>query len=334
MMGMDLSWLDPESPDERDLVGSAAVMEAARSADAPQFPEETLTFYRARLRHGWGGEPPTMAVTRDGYGRVVGVLSLSMPRRDNTHVAQVRAVVDPPSRRRGLGRQLLEAGLAKIHEAGRRVVFAWAFDGSPGVEFLKANGFDPALEEVYRRQDLRTVDWSRLDREYAEAQSRAAAYELVRMPGPVPEELLPAVAAMTAAINDAPTDGLDFEDELFDPERIRGYEAAQAGYGRRVYRLVARERGTGALAGHTIVAVEGEKPWYGGQHDTSVLGAHRGHRLGLLLKIGMMRWLREVEPQLRYVDTDNAGSNAHMIRVNEIIGYDVFGKVIEFQRNL
>jgi GNAT superfamily N-acetyltransferase len=334
MMGMDLSWLDPDSPDERDLVGAAAVLEAARAVDSPQFPEEGMPYYRARLRHGWDGEPPSMAVTRDESGRVVGVLSITMPRRDNTHVASLRAVVDPTRRRQGLGRQLFEAGLAHIREAGRRVAFSWTFDNGPGMEFLKAKGFDPALEVVYRRQDLRTVDWSRLDREYAEAQARAADYELVRMPGVVPAELLPAIAAMSAAINDAPTDGLDIEDEVFDPERIRGYEAAQAAYGRRLYRLVARERRSGALAGHTIAAVEGEKPWYGGQHDTSVVGAHRGHRLGLLLKIGMMRWLREAEPQLRVIDTDNATSNAHMIRVNELIGYEVIGKSMEFQRNL
>jgi GNAT superfamily N-acetyltransferase len=334
MVGMDLSWLDPESPDERGLAGAAAVLEAARAADSPQFPEDAVSYYRTRLRHGWGGEPPSMAVTRDDSGRVVGVLSVTMPRRDNTHLATFRAVVDPPSRRQGLGRQLFEAGLAHIREAGRRVATSWAFDPGPGMAFLKAQGFDPVLELAYRRQDLRAVDWSRLEREYAEAQSRAAGYELVRMPGPVPDELLPAIAEMAGAINDAPTDDLDFEDEVFDPERLRAYEAAQEAYGRRVYRLVARERDTGELAGHTIVAVEGDRPWYGGQHDTSVVRAHRGHRLGLLLKIGMVRWLREVEPQLRYIDTDNAASNAHMIKVNEIIGYEVIGRSVEFQRNL
>jgi GNAT superfamily N-acetyltransferase len=334
MVGMDLTWLDAAHHDDRELAGLAAVMEAARVADSPQFLSETVSFYRTWLRHGWDGEPPSLAMTRDAYGRVVGVLSLRMPRRDNTHLGLTRVVVDPSARGQGLGRRLLEIGLERLRTAGRRLACSWAFDGSPGVAFLKAMGFDPVLEEVYRRQDLRAADWERLDREYAEAESRAAGYELVRMPGEVPEELLPAVAAMTEAINDAPTDGLDFEDEVFSPERIRSYEQAQLAYGRRVYRLVARERSTGVLAGHTIVAVEGDRPWYGGQHDTSVLRDHRGHRLGLLLKIGMLRWLREVEPQLRYIETGNAASNSHMIRVNEILGYDVLGRTVEFQRSL
>ena len=93
-----------------------------------------------------------------------------------------------------------------------------------------------------------------------------------------------------------------------------------------------RHRDTGEVAGHTIVGVEAERPHLGDQHDTTVLPKHRGHRLGLLLKADMMRWLRDVEPALSSIITDNAGSNSHMIAVNERLGYQVVGKVLEFQR--
>jgi hypothetical protein len=66
--------------------------------------------------------------------------------------------------------------------------------------------------------------------------------------------------------------------------------------------------------------------------DTSVLKAHRGHRLGLLLKLGMLYWLREEEPQLRAVDTSNAVTNTHMVGINEAIGYRVVGTSFEWQR--
>ena len=45
--------------------------------------------------------------------------------------------------------------------------------------------------------------------------------------------------------------------------------------------------------------------------------AHRGHRLGLLLKIDMMRWLAEAEPQLEVMETWNNADNRFMISVNE-----------------
>jgi RimJ/RimL family protein N-acetyltransferase len=214
------------------------------------------------------------------------------------------------------------------------LVYADCFDNPGPVAFLKAMGLDRAYEEVQRRQDLRTLDRGRLDGAYAAAERRAAGYQLIRLPGPTPQDMLPDVVRMAEAINDAPTDALDIEDEVFSPERIRAFEAAQQAQGWRLYRLVARHRGTGVLAGHTMTGVQGEQPWFGCQYDTSVLRAHRGHRLGRLLKIGMLRWLAEAEPQVRVLDTWNAASNEHMIAVNEALGYRPVASAIGWQRHL
>jgi GNAT superfamily N-acetyltransferase len=331
---VDLSWLDPDDLERRDLAGAVAVLEAARVTDHLWLPGPTVSSFTARLRHGWDGNPPVAAVARDRDGRVRAVLTVSLPRWDNHHLAMVRVVVDPRDRRQGLGRQVFEAGLARARAEGRELASAWCLERTAGMDFLKAMGFDPALEEVLRRLDVTAVDWSRLDREYAAARPLASGYELVRMPGPVPEQDLPAVVELTAAINDAPIGDLQIEDEVFSPERIRAYEAACQAGGHRLHRLVARQRDTGVLAGHTVVAVSAERPWYADQHDTSVVRAHRGHRLGLLLKIDMLRWLREVEPQVRTVDTGNAASNTHMIGVNQRLGYEVLARIVEWQRRL
>jgi len=58
------------------------------------------------------------------------------------------------------------------------------------------------------------------------------------------------------------------------------------------------------------------------------------HRLGLLLKIEMLRWLGDIEPQLRVLDTWNAATNAHMIGVNEQLGYRVVREGLEWQKHL
>jgi hypothetical protein len=65
-----------------------------------------------------------------------------------------------------------------------------------------------------------------------------------------------------------------------------------------------------------------------------VLQQHRGHRLGLLLKTGMLLWLAEAEPQLGSVDTWNTETNDFMIRVNEQLGYRVMGRGVQYQRRL
>jgi RimJ/RimL family protein N-acetyltransferase len=114
---------------------------------------------------------------------------------------------------------------------------------------------------------------------------------------------------------------LTYEREVFDLGLMRDVETAAAGRGEHVYRVVARHRGSGHLGGHTVVAVNPLRPGRGVQCDTAVAREHRGHRLGLLLKIEMMAWLAETEPQLEHVETFNQVDNGYMINVNEAIGY-------------
>jgi hypothetical protein len=200
--------------------------------------------------------------------------------------------------------------------------------------FAAHHGFDEKQISVNRRQNLAKIDRAELDRLHQDALAHAASYELVRRVGATPADELDALSRMTAAINDAPLDGLELEDEQFPPERIVAYETAQAARGHVLHRVYARHRETGELAGQTVVAVEGDRPWIANQHDTSVVRAHRGHRLGVLLKTEMLRWLAEAQPQLETIDTWNAQSNDHMIGVNEALGYEILGRSVAYQRSL
>ncbi len=112
------------------------------------------------------------------------------------------------------------------------------------------------------------------------------------------------------------------------------YEKAQLARDCALYRIVARHGETGELAGHTVVVVEREQPMYGHQHDTSVARSHRGHKLGLLLKTDMLRWLRDEQPQIESIDTWNTESNHHMIAINELLAYRIMGRGLEFQRDI
>ncbi len=331
---MELTWLDPDHLADRDVAGAVAVLAAADALDWPHEPARTVSTFVSDLRPGWDGDPAQTALIRDGRGRVTGVLEVTLPPWDNLHLGYLAVTVDPCRRRQGIGRRLFEAGLDGVREAGRTLVVAESLDRPDRVAFAKAMGLDRASEEVERAQDLVGLDRDRLEAVRAAAERRAAGYEMLRLPGPTPEEMLADVVSMTGAINDAPTDDLDIEDEVYSPERIRAFESAQAARGRRIYRVVARKRESGALAGHTQVGVEGETPGFAWQLDTSVVRAHRGHRLGLLLKIAMVQWLEEAEPQLRTILTWNAASNEHMIEVNEVLGYRVVANGASWQRTV
>jgi GNAT superfamily N-acetyltransferase len=310
-----------------------AVNNAVQQADAPWSHPSTVTTVSGMMRHGWDGETPRCLVARQGDS-VVGHASFWIGEWDNTDLAWFDILVHPAARRGGVGSALVEALRDLTRQSGRTKIGADGWDTESTRAFADAHGFEKKSQAINRRQFLTEVDPAFVEKLYAEAAELATDYDLLRIVGPTPADLIDKVAEMTAAINDAPLDDLDIEDEVFPPERVRDYENATLARGQRLYRLVAQHRGTGELAGHTIVAVEEERPAIGHQHDTSVVAGHRGHRLGLLLKAGMVRWLGEAEPQLETVDTWNAESNDHMIAVNEQLGYRVMGRGLQFQRML
>jgi hypothetical protein len=73
---------------------------------------------------------------------------------------------------------------------------------------------------------------------------------------------------------------------------------------------------------------------HGWQEDTLVLPAHRGHRLGLRIKIDNLLQVRTYEPALRLVDTWNADANSHLIAINEALGYRPVSRHSEWELQL
>ncbi len=149
-----------------------------------------------------------------------------------------------------------------------------SWDGTPERHFLACvDGVGVGLAELEVGEwDNRDFAWFSLyvdpacrrrglaESAMAEASSYARDYELVRIVGHTPYDLLDAVVRLTESINDAPVDDLEVEDEVFTPERVQAYESHTLDAGHRLYRLVARHRASGELAGHTIVVVDTERP--------------------------------------------------------------------------
>jgi hypothetical protein len=215
---------------------------------------------------------------------------------------------------------------------GRPLFHVGDWDAPATMAFASATGYEQRSAEIRRLQVVGEAPDARALRD--EARLCAGDYDVVRIEGYAPSDLLPELVAITESINDAPFDDLEWEDEVYSVERIQAYERAQIESGFRLRRLLARHRVTGELAGHSVVVVDSEQPTIAEQHDTSVVAAHRGHRLGLLLKAEMLLWLADEEPQLERIYTWNAESNRHMIEVNERLGYRAMGRVAEFQRRI
>ena len=112
-------------------------------------------------------------------------------------------------------------------------------------------------------------------------------YELVEWGDHCPDEHLDAYCAMRTQMDaDVPVDDLDIEPTVFDADRVRTSEERLARSFVQLH-VAARRRADGVFGGFSIVVLPKGEPlaW---QLDTLVMPEHRGHKLGLLMKLSTL----------------------------------------------
>jgi GNAT superfamily N-acetyltransferase len=309
--------------DEKIARACYDIMLAAHQVDEPIGPPESYGSFSMFLRQGHEKTPGEVWVGRDSGGTVVGYYRINLPDLENLDEARGGPVVHPALRRRGIGRELLrhEGGRATAH--GRSRFSAGVTAGMAGDAFAQAVGARLDLREVRRIQYLRDIAPPVIAALRASAAQAAAGYSLVSWAGPIPDEYCGPMAEVLNAFNDAPH-GANEEPTIWDADRVKERTGSLVRAGLlRSQNVAAICDSTGEMAAVTEVVVDPESPQWGFQQLTAVVKAHRGHRLGLLLKTEMLSLLASTEPQVEWIETGNAATNKHMIAVNQQLGYQV-----------
>lgn len=275
-------------------------------------------------------------------GETVGAGWMRTPLLDNLELAEIDVHVLPAHRRRGIGSALLTGLEDEARARGRRVLTglaSWPYDagsagaGASGPEFARATGFDLALSEVQRELLLPVAD-EVLARLADEAALAHAAYTLRSWSGPVPDELLHGWAEITSTLaTEAPTGDLELEPEAVSTDAVREREATTARQGRTKYNTVALSA-AGEVVAYSDLATTVHEPGRAYQWGTLVHRGHRGHRLGLAVKVANLRLLQRERPDVTRLTTYNAEVNAHMIGVNEALGFRPVARLGDFQKKL
>jgi GNAT superfamily N-acetyltransferase len=307
---------------------------ACHPYDTPFLPPPSFTAFKGEWAHGWGsGDPSQTWLAQDDSGKAVGCCSVTLPQRDNREVAVGELMVTPERRRSGIGSALLAHCADKARQAGRTRLRSMAVEGSAGEAFARAKGASGGIDEVMRSMDIDASLPARLAGLRSAALPLAEGYEMLSWQAPTPDEHLSEIVDLHKVFADAPRDeGMD--PMAMDADRIRGMEDAMLAVGVRRYTVVARHSADGQLAALTEIATEPETPGWGFQLLTSVRREHRGHRLGLLVKIAMLEFLAEREPAIRHIFTGNAGANEHMIAINEQLGYRIVAAIRSWELDL
>jgi RimJ/RimL family protein N-acetyltransferase len=290
--------------------------------DAPGEPLMSDRAFAGWLRMNWTGDRPETWLARDAAGAPCGWYSLILPARENTRIAYLDPLVGLPHRRQGVGTALVRHAAGRAHEEGRVILAAEVALGSAGEGFSRALGAQAGMPEANRVLHVRDIPGGHLARLRARAQAGAHGYSLLSWEGPAPERYAGQVAALNQDGEDAPLED-GHEVKLWDVARVREAEQRIADQGLHHYAVAARHDRTGELVALTELEVDPPAPDWGYQGLTVVARAHRGHRLGLLVKVAMLELLADREPHLERIVTGNADSNEHMIAINGELGYQV-----------
>jgi GNAT superfamily N-acetyltransferase len=308
--------------DESAARQAYAVERAAWIVTIPDIPPATEASFLAEIR-----QPSTSYAYERALGYVDGVaagyLVLQLPMRDNLQNAEVDLWVAPAHRRRGVGRALYEHAVARVRALGRKRLTGESVQTGPGGEaFCAAIGALPALPETRSRLDVATIDQDRFDAMLAEAWTRADGYRLLLWDGVPPPPYIDHVAYLDSRfMADAPLGDLEWEPENVDAERIRQSEQRRLDQGMGRYHAAAVHEASDRLVAWTNVGGPHDIPTHLWQNITIVDPPHRGHRLGMIVKLENLRRVRELRPDLTAIDTFNASSNEYMLAINRTMGF-------------
>lgn len=276
-------------------------------------------------------------------GRIVGRAVL-VRHHDDTEVGWVDVGVLPEFEGAGVGRALSDAVEALSREAGLtrlityvvskdaqgdRLAAPTGFGSVPAdnreVRFLLTQGW--TLEQVERGSRFALpADPEHLAALRTTAEQHSRDYRVLTWVGASAPDLLEDLAALqTRMSTDAPTAGLDEPLDVWTAERFAGKEALMLDSPQLLLTAAARHEPTGRLVGFSRLIAPHDPARAVGQWDTIVLREHRGHRLGMLLKVANLQLLGEAAPGHPSVLTWNAEENRPMLAVNEAVGFVPIG---------
>ncbi|SDH93450.1 GNAT family N-acetyltransferase [Agrococcus jejuensis] len=316
---------------------------AIRVADARYAPGVLDLRPDERLA-AWASSPSERHVRLEAVDgdRLLGAADLWLPMQESTDVLDFGTASDPAldaAEARAVHRTLVAHVLAMAEAQGRIVVMG----GSPGLAtaapgsaaIAASTGFgaaDPAdaeaaplveagfaLEQVYRVSLVDLDALPDLPERLAAAHERSAGYRVVAWEGATPAEHRAAVRALHERMStDAPVGDLALEPEIWSDERLAEFEEQKTRGGRTI-RTVAAATPDGELVGYSrLFAGDSD---VARQHDTLVVREHRGHGLGMLLKLANLAELATHHPRHRRVTTWNAEENRPMLATNEAVGF-------------
>lgn len=339
-----------DAPDAADFIRA---IEVGNAVEAIGYGTDELAYEPAEELPGYRDphEPQRVLVARLG-GDIVARAVYFTQVGEGADAGWINVEVLPEFRGRGIGTMLAEAaemlaiadGKAKalaytpIQDGpGERIPSPTGFGSVPASDrdarFLLARGY--RLEQVERASRV-PLPIDALDERVASAQTASGReYAVHTWVGRTPEHWIEDIAVLATRMStDAPSAGLEEPEDVYTAERIRTREDLVMTSPRTRIVAAVEHVPSGHLAGFTVLSAPAQLHRAVAQYATLVLREHRGHKLGMLLKVANLEHLARVKPGHPSVTTFNAEENRHMLDVNEAVGFVPFAYESAWRKDL
>lgn len=335
---MDIVTIDRTDPGVVEQLWQLSRRSDAASRVTPH--RYSLAEFDAELGYRFPGEHDEAAAALID-GRVAGWSRIWFPERDNTDKAWFEVTVDPAARGRGVGCALVEWAEQAARSQGRAMVLPEAIvpvgerADHPYARFADHLGYSVSDTEIVRRL-LLPVDEQVLGRlEASAAEAMGTGYTVQVHANGVPDELRPSLCEVSNRLAlDAPTGDIDFQAESMTPADYQHHLEHEARMGRSRLTAVALDRATGTVVAYSDLVLPQGDPDLVFQWGTLVMPGHRGHRLGMAVKVANLRELARVDPGRRHVETMNAEDNPWMVAINVDLGFEIVEEALMLRKDL
>lgn len=318
------------------------VLQAVEQDVWPGLPGYSRRDVQAFARHRGRYRRYDQLVAREPGGPILGGGVMEVSLRDNLHSVEIMVWVHPGHRRLGVGTAIVDEMTRRASADGRRVLDAIVdvpvdkAEDDPSRPFALHLGFEEMLPGNIRNLAV-PVDPAQLDElRQAVARARGASdYRTFTFLAPWPIEYLDDECELLRRMStDEPSGDIDREEEIWTADRLHEHDVLRAARGCTKLAAVAQHIPSGRLVAFSELLLADDAPQQAWQLITIVHPEHRGHRLGLAVKLANLEFLAERAPAVRSIRTANAQENAPMIAVNDLMGFEIAGVGMFWEKKL